>query len=180
MPGIDAVSSPMDANSTTVDHVHAESVPIDTSVSIVVVPWRRFIRVARWKPHPHQKTIGVASAAANHSQPSNISGGTIETSTQWHTEHECDDPPATQVGLATALGLVVVAGLGRLVAETFDRARNTASSTSGSCITVARPFAKLTWADSTPSSLLRVRWIRFEHAAQVMPSTAMSERTIMR
>jgi hypothetical protein len=81
MPSIDDESSPMPPTSTTVDHVHADSVPIDTSVSMVVAPWRRFIHADRWNPQPHQNTIGVASAATTHSQRSNCSDGTIDNST---------------------------------------------------------------------------------------------------
>ena len=38
--------------SATVDQPHAARVPMDTSVSMVAVPWRRLITAARWKPHP--------------------------------------------------------------------------------------------------------------------------------
>ena len=31
------------------DQPHAAIVPIEMSVSIVAVPWRRFIHAARWK-----------------------------------------------------------------------------------------------------------------------------------
>ena len=53
-------------------------VPSETSVSIVVAPWRRFTRVARWNGHADQRMIGVESAKATHCQPANCSAGTIE------------------------------------------------------------------------------------------------------
>ena len=49
------------------DQVHAERVPIDTSVSIVVDPWRMFIHAAWWNGQPLQNTTGVVSAALPHS-----------------------------------------------------------------------------------------------------------------
>ncbi len=52
--------------------------PSETSVSMVVAPWRRFTRVARWKGHADHRMIGVDSAKATHSQPVNCSPGTIE------------------------------------------------------------------------------------------------------
>ena len=56
------------------------------------------------------------------------------------------------------------------------RRRACRTSAAPRCSTVARPLAKLTRTSTTPSSLVRPRWIRFAHAAQVMPSMAMSER----
>ena len=70
----------MPPTSTTVDHAHAASVPIEISVSIVTARWRALRNAARWNGQPAQSTTGVASASAAHSQPSNWSGGTIAIS----------------------------------------------------------------------------------------------------
>ena len=75
------MSASIPATSTTVDHVHAASVPTEISVSIVAAPWRAFTNAARWNVQPAQNTTGVESASATHSQPSNCSGGTIVSST---------------------------------------------------------------------------------------------------
>ncbi len=66
---------------TYADQPNAASTPIETSVSIVVAPWRRFTHVARWKgqaPHP---TTGVDRAREAHSHPENCQAGTIASST---------------------------------------------------------------------------------------------------
>ena len=55
--------------------------PTEISVSIVAAPWRAFRSVARWNAAPAQKTTGVASTSATHSQPSNRNGGTIAIAT---------------------------------------------------------------------------------------------------
>ena len=87
-------SAPSTRRSAATDQPHAASVPIETSVSIVAAPCRAFTSAARWKSKPAQKTTGVASANASHSQPSNCSG-------RGHREHDeragkrgCDDEPA--------------------------------------------------------------------------------------
>ncbi len=67
--------------STTTDQAHAAIVPTEIRVSIVAARCRAFNTVARWNPAPHQKTTGVASARASHSQPPNRSGATIVSST---------------------------------------------------------------------------------------------------
>ena len=67
--------------STTVDHVQAESVPSEISVSMFAAPWRPLASAARWKPRPLQKTTGVASANASHSQPENWSAEIIPSRT---------------------------------------------------------------------------------------------------
>ncbi len=64
-------------NSETTDHVHAAIVPIEMSVSIVAVPWRRFVQAARWKGYPHHSSTGVASCSDSHCQLSNCSAGII-------------------------------------------------------------------------------------------------------
>ena len=57
-------------SSATTDHVHAASVPIDTSVSIVTAPCRAFRAIAtRWNIQPAHQTTGVANANAHHSHP---------------------------------------------------------------------------------------------------------------
>ncbi len=61
------------------DQVHDDSVPIDTSVSIVVVPCRALMKAARWKIHPDHHVTGVAMAATTHSQPANCSAPTIDS-----------------------------------------------------------------------------------------------------
>ena len=52
---------------------------MEMSVSIVAVRCRACSTAARWKDHPAQSTIGVASANASHSQPPNCSGDTIDS-----------------------------------------------------------------------------------------------------
>src|ERR687886_441486 len=47
-------ASPM--NSAYSDHSHAASVPTETSVSIVAVPWRRFAHAALWNGHAAHRT----------------------------------------------------------------------------------------------------------------------------
>ena len=62
------------------DQVHAAPVPIDTRVSMVVDPWRRFRSATRWNGHPTHQTTGVVRAATTHSHPPKCSEGTIEIS----------------------------------------------------------------------------------------------------
>ena len=69
------------AESTTTDHVQAESVPRETSVSIVAAPWRALRNAARWNSKPLQKTAGVASTSETHSQPAKRAGGAIASTT---------------------------------------------------------------------------------------------------
>src|SRR6266566_7076743 len=73
MPGIPAVPK----NSAYSDQANAASVPIDTSVSIVAVPCRRFFHAARWNGQPPYTTTGAASVSDNHCQLSNCNAGTI-------------------------------------------------------------------------------------------------------
>ena len=73
-----AVSAAPRNTSATTDHRYAAMVPSETSVSMVVAPWRRFTRVARWKGQADHRMIGVESAKATHSHPENCSPGTIE------------------------------------------------------------------------------------------------------
>ena len=67
---------------------------MEMSVSIVAARWRAFSSAARWKPKPAQKTTGVASASASHSQPSNWSGGIIASSDERRGQRGGDDQPA--------------------------------------------------------------------------------------
>ena len=54
----------------------------------------RSASAARWKPKPAQKTTGVASANASHSQPSNCSGGAMASSDERRRERDGrDDEP---------------------------------------------------------------------------------------
>ena len=74
------LSSPAPRNTTaTTDHAHAASVPIDTRVSMVVEPCRRFTSAARWNGQPPHKMTGVPSASASHAHPVNCSAGTIDS-----------------------------------------------------------------------------------------------------
>ena len=59
------------------DHRNAASVPIDTSVSMVTAPWRRFTAAARWNGQAPQSTTGAASASETHCHCGNCSAGTI-------------------------------------------------------------------------------------------------------
>ena len=63
--------------SATTDQRYAASTPTETSVSIVVVPWRRLVHAARWNGQPPQSTTGPANAKESHCQWSNCHGGTI-------------------------------------------------------------------------------------------------------
>ncbi len=64
MPGSPAVPR----NSAHSDQPNAASTPTDTSVSIVVAPWRRLVQAARWKGSAPQTTTGAASASEAHCQ----------------------------------------------------------------------------------------------------------------
>ncbi len=115
------MSASSTSTSAATDHPQAASVPIEISVSIVAAPWRAFSRAARWKPKPAQKTTGVASANASHSQPA-------ELQRRDHGEHDerrgerCrdDEPPPYRVGAVDGLS-----GLGRerrVIPGRLDRA----------------------------------------------------------
>src|SRR4028119_2192222 len=56
IPGTPAVPR----NSAYSDQANAAIVPRETRVSIVAVPWRRFIHAARWKGQAPQTTTGAA------------------------------------------------------------------------------------------------------------------------
>ena len=75
-------SAPALVKSTaTDDQRYAASTPIDTSVSMLVVPCRALTQADRWNgAAPHVTTI-VVSRNAIHCQPTNCSGITIEVST---------------------------------------------------------------------------------------------------
>ncbi len=160
--------------STTVDQVQAESVPSEISVSMFAAPWRALASAARWKPRPLQKTTGVASANASHSQPENWSAGIIAEQDERRGQGDGDAEPAGE----RVVGVVVlVSGLVRVraVARGGDRAARARprSTQPGSKATLARSVAKLTVA-STPSSLFSLRSIRAAHDAQVIPSRSSS------
>ncbi len=74
MPIIPAVPK----NSAYVDQRKAADVPIDTRVSIVAVPWRRLVQVARWNGQAAQMMTGPVSANASHCQAGNCNAGTID------------------------------------------------------------------------------------------------------
>ncbi len=48
---------------------YAAMVPSETSVSIVVAPWRRLTHAARWNGQPAHTTTGVARTSETHCQP---------------------------------------------------------------------------------------------------------------
>src|SRR4051794_29347666 len=77
MPGVPAVPQ----NSATSDQPNAARTPSDTSVSIVVVPCRRFVHAARWNGQAPHTTTGAASVSDSHCQYSNCSAGTIAIAT---------------------------------------------------------------------------------------------------
>ena len=77
MPGVPADPQ----NSATTDQPNAASTPIDTSVSMVEVPWRRLVQAARWKGQAPHTTTGAASVSDAHCQYSNWNAGTIASST---------------------------------------------------------------------------------------------------
>ncbi len=72
-------ASPM--NSAYSDHPKAASTPIEMSVSIVAVAWRRFAHAARWNGHAPHVTTGAASVSDSHCQLSNWSREIIAIST---------------------------------------------------------------------------------------------------
>ena len=59
---------PSPRSSATTDQPSAARVPSEMSVSIVAVPWRRFLAAARCSGQAPQTTAGAASASATHSQ----------------------------------------------------------------------------------------------------------------
>lgn len=59
------------------DQPKAASVPMDTRVSIVAAPCRRFVQAARWKGSPPQTTTGAARVRESHCQLSNWRAGTM-------------------------------------------------------------------------------------------------------
>ena len=63
------------------DQPVAAITPSDTSVSMVDEPCRPARAAARWNGQADQVATGRASAATTHCQPSNCSGGTIESAT---------------------------------------------------------------------------------------------------
>ena len=62
------------------DHPNAASVPIEISVSIVAVPWRRLAHAARWNGKAPHTTTGAASVSDSHCQLSNCRAGIIASS----------------------------------------------------------------------------------------------------
>ena len=52
--------------------------PSETSVSIVVEPWRPAAKAARWKGHAPHVTTGIEAAATTHCHPVNCQAGTID------------------------------------------------------------------------------------------------------
>ena len=52
--------------------------PSETSVSIVVDPWRPAAKAARWKGHAPHVTTGIVIAATTHCHPVNCQAGTID------------------------------------------------------------------------------------------------------
>ena len=64
MPGTPAVPQ----NRAYNDHPSAARVPIETSVSIVEVAWRRFVQAARWNGHAPHTTTGAARVRDSHCQ----------------------------------------------------------------------------------------------------------------
>src|SRR5918992_5230169 len=73
MPGTPAVPN----SRAYSDQANAASTPIEISVSIVAVPWRRFAHAARWNGHAAHVTTGPASAREIHCQYVNCRAGTI-------------------------------------------------------------------------------------------------------
>src|SRR5919107_2500113 len=73
IPGTPAVPR----NNAYSDHPNAARVPIDTRVSIVEVPWRRFVHAALWNGHAPHTTTGAASTKESHCQEVNCHAGTI-------------------------------------------------------------------------------------------------------
>ena len=64
MPGSPAVPQ----NSAYTDQPNAASVPSETRVSMVAVPWRRLVHAARWNGQPPQTTTGAARVSESHCQ----------------------------------------------------------------------------------------------------------------
>ena len=64
IPGSPAVPN----SSAHTDQPNAASTPIDTSVSMVVAPWRRFVHAARWNGQAPHTATGAASVSEIHCQ----------------------------------------------------------------------------------------------------------------
>ena len=136
------VSASIPASRTTADHVQAESVPSEISVSIVAARWRRLSAAARWNGQPPQNTTGVASASASHSQPRNWSGGAIASSGERGGEDGGDDE-ARAPGAARILARDGVGRERGVVAGGLDRGEQVVepARSSGSKLTVASSVA---------------------------------------
>ena len=80
--------------------------PSETSVSMVVVPWRRLTRVARWNGHADHRMTGVDSANATHSQPENCRPGTIEIATTGMVRTTATTRRGEQLALLVGVGVV--------------------------------------------------------------------------
>ncbi len=61
-------------------HSVEEMTPRETSVSIVVDPWRPAAKAARWKGHAPHVTTGIEAAATTHCHPVNCHAGIIDRS----------------------------------------------------------------------------------------------------
>ena len=59
-------------------HSVEEMTPRETSVSIVVEPWRPAAKAARWKGHAPHVTTGIEATATTHCHPVNCQAGTID------------------------------------------------------------------------------------------------------
>ena len=97
-------------NSATSDQPKAASTPSETSVSIVVAPWRRLAHAARWNGHAPHTTTGAASVSDSHCQSVELERRDHRQRDHGHGEHRADDEPLAQGG---QLELVAVRGRSR-------------------------------------------------------------------
>ena len=167
------------------DQPVAAMMPSDTSVSMDTPPCRALASAARWKGQAAHRTTGAASAMRTHCQPGKRTlgssertsdrslSGTKNTSARTSRRHRRAAPAAASSGASSAPPTTVA----EYPAASTAPIRS-ATDTCAGAVTVARSVARLT-AARTWSSRLSLRSIRAAHAAQVMPWTASSIRTVL-
>ncbi len=126
---------------------------------------------ARWKPSPHQKTTGVASANATHSHPEKWNA---ETSTSGTVSAAATASRRGSESSEWSCACPASCGAAPYPAA-FTAPHNSSTDTdSGSKSTLARSVAKFTVADETPSTSFSARSIRAAHDAHVIPCSSSS------
>ena len=138
---------------------------------------RRWRRAVRWNDRPAPKTTSPAAAAANHRQPSNRSGETMETAATGRVRAAATTNRRCNSVVRRCWTSSASAVSGASYPAPVTAARRSATPTAGRCQTTARPAAKFTLASSTPSKSVSAAATRPAQAAHDMPATARSLRT---